>query len=145
MGMKRKEMEPEHPSLFYLNLYSNISQSLNDSLFDKTRTRVGLFDFSKRKADLQPLCKKIRYSSEHGCMIMNIEASPSSTSTSFLHDLSQKLVRGNGNANIPEIYTRDLISTIGSRDHYSADLLPNFGGNSSSINGSKDWGLDLSL
>ncbi|KAL0828174.1 hypothetical protein Bca101_051852 [Brassica carinata] len=33
-------MEPEHPSLFYLNLYSNISQSLNDSSFDKTRTRA---------------------------------------------------------------------------------------------------------
>ncbi|KAJ0232355.1 hypothetical protein HA466_0292110 [Hirschfeldia incana] len=145
MGMKRKEMEPEHPSLFYLNLYSNISQSLNDSSFDKTR-RVSIFDFSKRKPDLQPLYKKIRYSSEHGCMIMNIETSPSSTSTSFLHDLSQRVVRGNGTANIPEIYTRDLISTIGSRDHYSADLLlPNFGGNSSSIIGSKDWGLDLSL
>ncbi|KAF3541574.1 hypothetical protein F2Q69_00024912 [Brassica cretica] len=143
--MKRKDMEPEHPSLFYLNLYSNISQSLNDSSFDKTRTRVSLFDFSKRKPDLQPLFKKIRYSSEHGCLIMNIEPSPSSTSTSFFRDLSQRLVRGNCNAKIPEIYTRDLISTIGSRDHYSADFVSHFGENSSNINGSKDWGIDLSL
>ncbi|CAH8299648.1 unnamed protein product [Eruca vesicaria subsp. sativa] len=151
MEMKRKEREPENPSLFYLNLYLNISkfpnasQSLNDSSFDNTRTRVSLFDFPNRKQNIQPLFKKIRYSPEHGCIVMNTEESPSPTSTSFLRDLSPRLVRGNGNANIPEIYTKDLVSTIGSRDHYSADLVPNFGENSSSINDSKDWGLDLSL
>lgn len=73
MVMKRKEMESEYFSFFYFNLYSNIFQFLNDFLFDKIRIRVSLFDFFKRKLDLQLLFKKIRYSFEYGCLIMNIE------------------------------------------------------------------------
>lgn len=143
MEMKRKEME--HPSLFYYDRYSNnsqfpeVGQSLNDYSFDNFGTSVRFFDPSMRN---QPF-DNIRYSSEHGCLTITAEASSSSPLTSFLCDLSLNLVRGN--AHIPEIYTRDLISTIGNGDHYSVDLIPNIGENSSIINGSKDWGLDLSL
>lgn len=145
-------MEKEHFSRFYFDRYSKISQfskvdrsSKNLSFDNLIRTNVSFFDASKTKSEVQPF-KNIRYSSEHGCLTMSADHSPSScSSTSFLCDLSLNLVRGN--AHIPEFYTRDLISTIGSRDHYSVDLVPNFGETSCSnnVNGSNDWGLDLSL
>lgn len=142
-------MEKEHSSLFYYDQYSQFSRSSqgcrslnNFSPLNKFCTSACFFDASIAKSDLQQF-KKIRYSSEHGCLTMSFDSPSSCPSTSFLCDLSLNLVRGN--AHIPELYTRDLISTIGSRDHYSVDLIPKFTGNNSIMNDSKDWGLDLSL
>lgn len=141
MVMKRKEVE--QPSK--LNRYSNNSQSqvdqslIDDMAIEQFRANIRLSSRSIRKSDAQPF-KNIRYSSKHGCY--TITAEPSSL-TSFLCDLSQNIVRGN--AHIPEIYTRDLISTIGSADRYPVDRVPNFEENSSIINDSKNLGLDLSL
>lgn len=145
---KDRDMEKEHSNLFYLDRYSELSQfsqvgrSLNNLSFNNFRTNASFFDASIPKSDVDPF-KNVRYSSEHGCLTMSFDSPSSSSSTSFLCDLSLNLVRGN--AHIPELYTRDLISTIGSRDHYSVNLIPKFGGNSSNVNDSKDWGLDLSL
>ncbi|VVB15233.1 unnamed protein product [Arabis nemorensis] len=144
MVMKRKEME--QPSKF--NRYSNnsqfqVDQSLNDDMaIEKFRANIRLSSRSIRKSDAQPF-KNIRYSSKHGCYTITSEPSSSSSLTSFQCDLSQNIVRGN--AHIPEIYTRDLISTIGSADRYPVDRVPNFEENSSIINDSKNLGLDLSL
>ena len=142
-------MEKDHSSLFYYDQYSKFSRSsqgcrsLNKfSRFNNFRTSACFFDASKPKSDVQPF-KKIRYSSEHGCLTMSFDSPSSCPSTSFLSDLSLNLVRGN--AHIPEFYTRDLISTIGSRDHYSVDLIPKFGENTSIMKDFKDWGTDLSL
>ncbi|WZZ01307.1 hypothetical protein YC2023_073635 [Brassica napus] len=59
------------------------------------------------------LQKYFRFSSEHGCMIMDINGSFSSSTSTV------------GNA---QIYTRDFISTIGSRN--TRDVTPNLGENS---------------
>ena len=74
------------------------------------------------------LQKYFRFSSEHGCLIMDINGSFSSSTSTV------------GNA---QIYTRDFISTIGSRN--TKDVTPNLGENSPITNASKDWGTDLSL
>ncbi|CAF2089288.1 unnamed protein product [Brassica napus] len=76
--------------------------------------RRSRFDRGINKVDYQ-LHKYFRFSSEHGCMIMDINGSfSSSTST---------VRRGNA-----QIYTRDFISTIGSRN--TRDVTPNLGENS---------------
>lgn len=142
MEKKRKELEPEHPSLFYNSRFPELGRSFNDYSIDKLCTNLSFFHTYVRKPDVQPF-KNIRYSSEHGCLTMSVHSPSSSPPTSFLVDLSQNLVHGN--AHIPELYTRDLISTIGSRNHYSVDHIPIFGENSSIINFLKDWELDLSL
>ncbi|KAJ4900654.1 hypothetical protein Rs2_14605 [Raphanus sativus] len=98
MVMKREEMEA----------------AKRRSRFDRGIYKVN-YDFQKH----------IRFSSEHGCMVLDIGASSSSTST---------VRRDNA-----QIYTRDLISTFGSRD--TRDVNPNLGENSSITNDYKDWGL----
>ncbi|KAF2550600.1 hypothetical protein F2Q68_00036659 [Brassica cretica] len=87
--------------------------------------RRSRYDRGIYKVDYQ-LHKYFRFSSEHGCMIMDINGSYSS-STSTVGDA--------------QIYTRDFISTIGSRN--TRDVTPNLGENSPITNGSKDWGTDL--
>uniref|UniRef100_M4D0D8 Uncharacterized protein n=1 Tax=Brassica campestris TaxID=3711 RepID=M4D0D8_BRACM len=74
------------------------------------------------------LQKYFRFSSEHGCMIMDINGSFSSSTSTV------------GNA---QIYTRDFISIIGSRN--TRDVTPNLGENSPITNASKDWGTYLFL
>ncbi|KAF2530355.1 hypothetical protein F2Q70_00032297 [Brassica cretica] len=91
--------------------------------------RRSRYDRRIYKVDYQ-LHKYFRFSSEHGCMIMDINGSFSSSTSTV------------GNA---EIYTRDFISTIGSRNISTRDVTPNLGENSPITNGSKDWGTDLSL
>ncbi|KAG2243663.1 hypothetical protein Bca52824_094490 [Brassica carinata] len=88
-----------------------------------------LFGRGSCKLDRAELAKSIRFSFEHGCMVMDL-GPPSNSSTST--------IRGSAH-----IYTRDLISTIGSRD--TRDVTPNLGENSSITNDYKDWGTDLSL
>ena len=89
--------------------------------------RRSRFDLGIYNGDYQ-LQKYFRFSSEHGCMILDINGSFSSSTSTV------------GNA---QIYTRDFISTIGSRN--TRDVTPNLGENSPITNGSKDWGTDLCL
>ncbi|CAN6911869.1 unnamed protein product [Brassica oleracea var. botrytis] len=91
--------------------------------------RRSRFDLGIYNGDYQ-LQKYFRFSSEHGCMILDIYGSFSSSTSTV------------GNA---QIYTRDFISTIGSRNISTRDVTPNLGENSPITNGSKDWGTDLSL